>query len=105
MGKASTRATNKYIAKAYDRVNLTLPRGRKEEIQAHATARAESVNGFISRAISEAMERDNEDVPNAETIAAMKEVNEMIRTGSGQHFQGSTEEFFAMLDAEDDDDA
>jgi len=46
-----------------------------------------------------------EDVPNAETIAAMQEVNEMIRTGSGQHFQGSAEDFFAMLDAEGDGDA
>ena len=48
---------------------------------------------------------DQEDVPNAETIAAMEEVNEMIRTGSGQHFQGTTEELFAMLDAEDEEDA
>ena len=48
---------------------------------------------------------DQEDTPNATTIAAMQEINEMIRTGKGQHFQGSTEEFFAMLDAEDEDDA
>ncbi len=48
---------------------------------------------------------DQEDIPNAETVAAMEEVNEMIRTGSGQHFQGTTEEFFAMLDAEDEEDA
>ena len=48
---------------------------------------------------------EQEDVPNAETIAAMQEVNEMIRTGSGQHFQGTTEELFAMLDAEDEEDA
>lgn len=46
-----------------------------------------------------------EDIPNAETIAAMEEVNEMIRTGSGQHFQGTAKEFFAMLDAEDEEDA
>ena len=45
-----------------------------------------------------------EDIPNAETIAAMEEVDEMIRTGAGQHFSGSTEDFFAMLDAEDDED-
>lgn len=43
-----------------------------------------------------------DEVPNATTIAAMQEVDEMIRTGSGQHFQGMAEEFFAMLDAEDD---
>lgn len=48
---------------------------------------------------------DNGEVPNAETVAAMQEVNEMIRTGSGQRFQGTAEEFFAMLDAEDAADA
>lgn len=48
---------------------------------------------------------NQEDVPNAETVAAMQEVNEMIRTGSGQRFQGTAEEFFAMLDAEDAADA
>lgn len=35
--------------------------------------------------------------PNAETIAAMAETDEMIRTGGGQHFEGSTEDFFAQL--------
>ena len=44
MGKASTRAHNKYIAKAYDRINLTVPKGRKNTIQAHAEAHSESVN-------------------------------------------------------------
>ena len=58
-GKASTRAHNKYNAKAYDRVNLTLPKGQKEMVQAHAVARGESVNGFIGRAIAETMIRDN----------------------------------------------
>ena len=56
--KAQQRATNKYIAKAYDRINLPVPKGRKDAIQAHAEAHSESVNGFINRAISEAMERD-----------------------------------------------
>ena len=56
--KAQQKATNKYISKAYDRVNLTLPKGQKEAIQAHAAALGESVNGFIGRAITEAIERD-----------------------------------------------
>ena len=59
MGKASTKAQNKYIAKAYDRVNLTMPKGKKDSVQAHAEARGESVNAFINRAIDEAMERDS----------------------------------------------
>lgn len=58
MGKASTKAQNKYIAKAYDRVNLTMPKGQKDKIKAHAEDHGESLNGFINRAISEAMERD-----------------------------------------------
>ena len=58
VSKAQQKATNKYISKAYDRVNLTLPKGQKDEIQAHAAAQGESVNAFINRAIMEAMERD-----------------------------------------------
>lgn len=60
MGKASTKAQNKYIAKVYDRINLTVAKGRKDEIKAHAEKRGESVNSFINRAIDEAMERDGE---------------------------------------------
>lgn len=58
VSKAQQKAQNKWIAKAYDRVNLTLPKGQKEVVQAHAMAHSESVNGFIGRAIMEAMERD-----------------------------------------------
>ena len=58
LGKASTRAQNKWIAKAYDRINLTVPKGQKEGIQAHAETQGESVNAFINRAITETMERD-----------------------------------------------
>lgn len=59
--KAQQKATNKYIAKAYDRVNLTLPKGRKAELQAHAEQRGESLNGFIGRAIDEQIKRDNDE--------------------------------------------
>lgn len=55
VSKAQQNATNKWIAKAYDRINLTVPKGKKEEIQAFAEANGESVNGFINRAISETM--------------------------------------------------
>ena len=61
VSKAQQKATNKYIAKAYDRINLTVPKGKKDTIQAHAVAQGESVNGFINRAISETMERDGGD--------------------------------------------
>lgn len=57
--KAQQRATNKYIAKAYDRINLTVTKGKRDIIQAHAEAHGESVNGFINRAIDQTMFRDD----------------------------------------------
>lgn len=58
VSKAQKVATAKYEAKVYDKILLRLPRGKKEIIQAHAEAHSESVNGFINRAIDEAIERD-----------------------------------------------
>lgn len=50
---------NDWIAKTYDRINLTVPKGQKEEFKTHAESRGESLNGFILRAMNEARERDN----------------------------------------------
>lgn len=55
MGKAATKAQNKYISKAYDRINLTVPKGQKDAIKAHAESSGESVNGYINRLIVEDM--------------------------------------------------
>ena len=59
VSKAQQKAVNKYMSENYDRINLTVPKGQKEIIKAHAEAQGESVNGFINRAIDETMERDN----------------------------------------------
>ena len=58
MGTSKTRAQTRYIEKAYDRINLTVPKGQKDKLKAHAEKQGESVNGFINRAIDETMERD-----------------------------------------------
>ena len=57
--KAQQKAVTKYVKAKYDRFGLTMPKGQLDTIKAHAEARGESVNGFINRAISEAMERDS----------------------------------------------
>ena len=57
-GKNSPESINRYMAIAYDRISLIVPKGQKDLIQAHAEAQGESTNGFINRAISETMERD-----------------------------------------------
>lgn len=56
--KAQQKAVNKYMAENYDRINLTVPKGKKEKIKEYAEARGESVNGFINRAIDEAMDEE-----------------------------------------------
>ena len=58
MGKASSASKNAWNAKAYDRVNLTMPKGQKDVLKLHADGTGESVNAFINRAINETMDRD-----------------------------------------------
>lgn len=58
MAERKAKWQNDYISRAYDRVNLTIPKGQKETIKAHAQAQGESLNAFINRAITETMERD-----------------------------------------------
>ena len=60
MGKTSSAVKDRYNAKTYDEIKVRVPKGEKDLIQAHAEAHGESTNGFINRAISEIMERDNE---------------------------------------------
>ncbi len=50
---------NQWQKENLDRVNLTMPKGRKAVIQAHAEARGESVNGFITRAVDNPLRQDD----------------------------------------------
>ena len=56
---ARKKANAKYEAKAYDKTLIRLPKGRLDEIRAHIEPAGESLNGFIGRAINEAMARDS----------------------------------------------
>ena len=67
-GKAEYK--NQWQKENCDRVNLTLPKGRKAELQAYAAAAGESLNGFIGRAINETMERDGAGGPQEAAGAA-----------------------------------
>lgn len=58
VSKAQQRAVHKYVKANYDRLELTVPRGRKAEIKEHAESMGESVNAFINRAINSQIERD-----------------------------------------------
>ena len=58
VSKAQQRAVHKYIKNNYDRIELTVPKGRKAEIKAYAESHGESVNAFIVRAVNEAITRE-----------------------------------------------
>ena len=60
VSKAQQKAVHKYVKANYDRQEITMPKGKKETIKAHAESRSESVNAFINRAIDETIERDKE---------------------------------------------
>lgn len=57
--KTSAAVKNRWNEKAYDRINLTVPKGEKEIIRAYAEANGESVNGYINRLIAEDMKKNN----------------------------------------------
>lgn len=56
---AMDRAIKKYEQEKVDRVIFRVPKGMKEQLQAHAETRGESLAGFLNRAAQETMERDN----------------------------------------------
>ena len=39
----------------------------------------------------------SDEIPNAETLEAMEEVQAMIDNGKGEHFDGATSDFLDML--------
>lgn len=60
-GKASTRAKNKYNAKAYDQFLITVPAGQKEVINTAAKKQGyNSRNEFIVKAINEKIQHYQE---------------------------------------------
>lgn len=58
---ARIAANNRYNEKAYDRINVAVPKGTKTKIEEHIKTTSDaSVNAFVKRAINETMERDKE---------------------------------------------
>ena len=47
MGLSSTKAKNKYNSKAYDRISLSVPKGKKELYRKYAENEGKSLNQFI----------------------------------------------------------
>lgn len=52
---AQRKAVAKYNAENYEQIQIRVPKGEKDKIKAFAESKGESVNGFVYRAILEAM--------------------------------------------------
>lgn len=46
--KAQQKAVAKYMKNNYDELKIRVPKGRKADVEAHATAKGESVNGLVN---------------------------------------------------------
>ena len=58
ISEAQRKAVAKYNAANYEQILLRVDKGKRSVITEHAESKGESVNGFINRAIDEAMERE-----------------------------------------------
>ena len=48
MPKKQTEWTRAYNEKAYDRLAITIPKGQKQAVEAHAQSKGQSVNGYVN---------------------------------------------------------
>lgn len=55
-GRTSNESKAKYNAKVYDRINIAVPKGYKEKVQAAAAANGQTVNAFVKGLIVSALE-------------------------------------------------
>ncbi len=61
MDKAEKSAyRNSWIAEKLDRINLTMPKGKKEEVKAVADSLGMSLNAYINLAIDERVKKDTQ---------------------------------------------
>ena len=56
--EAQKRATLKYRDKAYERMEILVKRGMKDELKAHAAKRGLSFNAYVLNLIEKDMEED-----------------------------------------------
>ena len=58
VSKAQQKATMKYMKNNYDRIELKVSKGKKADLQDHATSQGESLNSFVNRAIDNQVKQD-----------------------------------------------
>lgn len=60
MGKTSSQSKNKYNKKAYDRISVMVPKGKKDIYNKIAQSKGLSLNGYINKLLSSDLEERNQ---------------------------------------------
>ena len=55
MGRTSSAVKQRYNEKAYDRLAITIPKGKKEAVEACANSRGVSVNMLVNNLLMDAI--------------------------------------------------
>lgn len=96
LSEAKKRAIKKWndenMKERYDRIQLVVYKGKKEEIQTFAASKGESLNGFVNRLIDEAMNSGEtsepivEPTPKRNKLSAeeVEEINELFYKSRNQ---------------------
>ena len=53
--KTSSAVKQRYNEKAYDRLAITIPKGQKQAVEAHAQGKGQSVNGLVNALLRDDM--------------------------------------------------
>lgn len=61
MPKKQTEWTRAYNEKAYDRLAVTIPKGRKAIVEAHAQSKGLSINGLVNTLLREDLNLSEEE--------------------------------------------
>jgi predicted HicB family RNase H-like nuclease len=61
VSKAQQKSVAKYESKVYDKILVRVPKGHRDDIQAHASEAGQSVNGYVVQAVDERIEREKEE--------------------------------------------
>lgn len=64
--KTSSAVKRRYNEKAYDRLSITIPKGQRAAVEAHAKSKGTSTNGLVNALLKADMGLTDEEWKNAE---------------------------------------
>lgn len=78
--KAQQKAVNKYVKANYDLYQIKMPKGKKDDVKAIASAAGESMNQYIINAVEQRMERDTGGPQEAAGLGVVSLPQEALKT-------------------------